>query len=121
MKYVVTSVWKHPNAIDWQQMRQNMSEAKDNAHIAEIHWYEIDETTHGSVAIYHSKEAYEANLAFQEENRSKSTMNAVFRCSTKRMVRAMSISQAYSLNPALTNRGVAFGWPFFGGQSCLCI
>ena len=73
MKYVVTSVWKHPNAIDWQQMRQNMSEAKNNAHIAEIHWYEIDETTHGSVAIYHSKEAYEANLAFQEENRSKST------------------------------------------------
>ena len=73
MKYVVTSVWKHPNSIDWQQMRQNMSEAKDNAHIAEIHWYEIDETTHGSVAIYHSKEAYEANLAFQEENRSKST------------------------------------------------
>ena len=73
MRYVVTSVWKHPNAIDWQQMRQNMSEAKDNAHIAEIHWYEIDETTHGSVAIYHSKEAYEANLAFQEENRSKST------------------------------------------------
>ena len=54
-------------------MRQNMSEAKDNLHIVEIHWYRIDETTHGSVAIYHSKEAYEANLAFQEENRSKST------------------------------------------------
>ena len=73
MKYVVTSVWKHPGAIDWQQMHQNMSEAKDNPHIAEIHWFEIDTTTHGSVAIYHSKEAYEANLAFQEENRSKST------------------------------------------------
>ena len=54
-------------------MRQNMSEAKDNPHIAEMHWYKIDETTHGSVAIYHSKQAYEANLAFQEENRSKST------------------------------------------------
>ena len=40
---------------------------------AEIHWYEIDETTHGSVAIYHSKEAYEANLAAQEQNRAKST------------------------------------------------
>ena len=73
MKYVVTSIWKHPDTIDWQQMRQKRSEAKDNPHIAEIHWYEIDETTHGSVAIYHSKEAYEANLAFQEENRSKST------------------------------------------------
>ncbi len=73
MKYVVTSVWKHPDTIDWRQMRQNMSEAKDNLQIAEIHWYRIDETTHGSVAIYHSKEAYEADLAFQEENRSKST------------------------------------------------
>ena len=73
MKYVVTSIWKHPDTADWQQMRQIMSEVKDNPHIAEIHWYEIDETTHGSVAIYHSKEAYEANLAFQEDNRSKST------------------------------------------------
>ena len=51
MKYVVTSVWKHPNAIDWQQMRQNMSQFKGNPHVAEIHWYEIDETTHGSVPI----------------------------------------------------------------------
>ena len=53
MKYVVTSVWKHLDPIDWQQMRQNMSEAKDNPHISEIHWYRIAETTHGSVAIYH--------------------------------------------------------------------
>ena len=44
-------------------MRQTMSEAKDNPHIAEIHWYEIDETIHSSVAIYHSIEAYETNLA----------------------------------------------------------
>ena len=54
-------------------MRQNMSEAKENPHIAEIHWYEIDETIHSSVAIYHSIEAYEPHFAFQEENRSKST------------------------------------------------
>ena len=73
MKYVVTSVWKHPEPIDWQEMRQRMSNAKENPHVAEIHWYQVDEMTHGSVAIYHSKEAYEANLAFQEENRSKST------------------------------------------------
>ena len=73
MKYVVTSVWKHPAALDWQQMRQNMSQFKGNQHVAEIYWYEIDETTHGSVAIYHSKEAYEANLGAQEQNRAKST------------------------------------------------
>ena len=37
MKYVVTSVWKHPEAIDWQEMRQRMSNVKDNPHVAEIH------------------------------------------------------------------------------------
>ena len=72
MKYIVTTVWKHPAKIDWQSMRQTMSKSKDNPNVAEIHWYKIDETTHGSVAIYHSKEAYEANLAFMEEHRSKS-------------------------------------------------
>ena len=72
MKYVVTSVWKHPDTIDWQEMRRTMSGAKDNPHIAEIHWYAVDEMTHGSVAIYHSKEAYEANLAFMQEHRSNS-------------------------------------------------
>ena len=73
MKYVVTSVWEHPEAIDWQEMRQRMSNVKDNPHVAEIHWYQVDEMTHGSVAIYHSKEAYETNLAAQEENRANST------------------------------------------------
>ena len=74
MKYVVTSVWKHPAALDWPLMRQNMSKHfKGNPHTAEIHWYEIDDTTHGLVAIYHSKEAYEANLVTQEQNRAKST------------------------------------------------
>ena len=72
MKYVVTTVWKHPVKIDWQSMRQTMSKSKGNSHVAEIHWYEIDETTHGSVAIYHSRDAYEANLAFMQEHRSNS-------------------------------------------------
>ena len=41
-------------------------------HIAEAQWYEIDETTHGSVVTYHSKEAYETNLATQKEYRAQS-------------------------------------------------
>ena len=73
MKYVVTSVWKHPEPIDWQEMRQRISSAKENPNVAEIHWYQIDGMTHGSVAIYHSKEAYKANPAYQAEVRSKST------------------------------------------------
>ena len=47
-------------------MRQNMAQFKDSPNIAEAHWYEIDETTHGSVVTYHSKEAYETNLATQK-------------------------------------------------------
>ena len=58
MKYVVTSFWKHPAALDWEKMRQNMAQFKDNPHIAGAHWYEIDETTHKSVVTYHSKEAF---------------------------------------------------------------
>ena len=58
MKYVVTSVWKHPAALDWEKMRHNMAQFKDKPHIPEAHWYEIDETTHWSVVTYHSKEAY---------------------------------------------------------------
>ena len=53
MKYVVTSVWKHPAALDWEKMCQNMAQFKGNPHIAEAQWYEIDETTHGSVVTYH--------------------------------------------------------------------
>ena len=66
MKYVVTSVWKHPAALDWEKMRQNMAQFKDNPNIAEAHWYKIDETTNGSVVTYHSKEASETNLATQK-------------------------------------------------------
>ena len=33
MKYVVTSVWKHPAALDWEKMRQNMSQFKVNPNV----------------------------------------------------------------------------------------
>ena len=46
-------VWKHPAALDWEEMRQNMAQFKDNPHIAEAHWYEIDEANHESVVTYH--------------------------------------------------------------------
>ena len=66
-------MWKHPETIDWQELRWTMSGAKDNPHIVKMHWYAVDKMTHGSVEIYHPKEAYEANLAFQEEHSSEWT------------------------------------------------
>ena len=55
MKYFVTSVWKHPAALDWEKMRQKMAQFKENPNIAEAQWYESDQTTHGSVVTYHRK------------------------------------------------------------------
>ena len=72
MKYVVTSVWKHTAALDGEKMRQNMAQFKHNPHIAEAHWYKIDEMTNGSVVTYHSKEASETNLATQQKYRAQS-------------------------------------------------
>ena len=92
-------------------MRQNISEANDNPHIAKIQWYEMDETIHGSVAIYHSKEAYKANLAFQEESRSKSIKERHIQSSTKRMARVMSISPAFDLRRISPSQGPQLQWP----------
>ena len=49
-----------------------MAQFKYTPHIAEAHWYEIDETTHGSVFTYQTKEAYETKLATQKEYRAQS-------------------------------------------------
>ena len=46
MKYVVTSVWKHPEPIDWQEMRQRMSNAKENPHI-KTPLFEVADLTDG--------------------------------------------------------------------------
>ena len=95
MKYIVTTVWKHPAKIDWQSMRQTMSKSKDNPNVAEIHWYEIDETTHGSVAIYHSKEAMRLTLPLWRNIARSRLVSVALKCSTKHMVRAMSTSPLF--------------------------
>tara|TARA_B100000700_G_C14738541_1_gene711817 strand:+ start:373 stop:657 length:285 start_codon:yes stop_codon:yes gene_type:complete len=65
MKYLVTSTWKHSTKIDEEQQRAYMSVFKNlNVH-ENIIWFRIDEQTHGSVAIYPSKEAY---LEFKDAN-----------------------------------------------------
>ena len=53
MKYVVNTVWNHPNDIDWDRMKEGLDQLKDDEGAAEeVTWYEIDSTTHGSVAVY---------------------------------------------------------------------
>ena len=57
MKYVVNTVWNHPNDIDWDRMKEGLEQLRDDEGAAEeVTWYEIDPTTHGSVAVYSSQE-----------------------------------------------------------------
>ena len=68
MKYVVNTVWNHPNDIDWVRMKEGLEQLRDDEGAAEeVTWYEIDATTHGSVAVYSSQEKYEQYKSKLEE------------------------------------------------------
>ncbi|MBL6836272.1 MAG: hypothetical protein ISQ79_03525 [Candidatus Actinomarina sp.] len=74
MKYVVNTVWSHPNDIDWDRMKEGLEQLRDDEGAAdEVTWYEIDATTHGSVAVYSSQEKYEKYKSKLEEYRKDAT------------------------------------------------
>ena len=56
MTYVVNTAWKHTNPIDWKEMQKSLDEVMMNADPnCSVHWFEIDEKFHGSVATFPSK------------------------------------------------------------------
>ena len=74
MKYVVNTVWNHQNDIDWDRMKEGLEQLRDDEGAAEeVTWYEIDPTTHGSVAVYSSQEKYEQYKSKLEEYRKDAT------------------------------------------------
>ena len=70
MKYAVNAAWRHEEPIDGERMRDYMALVMDtfntDEHSVETIWYQIDEYTHGSVAVYKSEEDYHA---FKEKNK----------------------------------------------------
>ena len=74
MKYVVNTVWNHPNDIDWDAMKEGLEQLRNDEGAAEdVTWYEIDAATHGSVAVYSSQEKYEQYKSKLEEYRKDAT------------------------------------------------
>ena len=74
MKYVVNTIWKHPNDINWDNMREGLERLRDDEGAAEeVTWYEVDSKTHGSVAVYSSQEKYESYKSKLEEYRKEAT------------------------------------------------
>ena len=64
MTVIVNTAWKHPKNIDWDKMQQDLTEGmKNSVPGMHVQWFEIDETTHGSVASFPSQVAYEKNLS----------------------------------------------------------
>ena len=71
MKYVVNTVWSHPSDIDWNRMKEGLEELREDEGAAdEVTWFEIDATTHGSVAVYSSQDKYEQYKSKLEEYRN---------------------------------------------------
>ena len=66
MKYIVSAFWKHDTPINAEEAIDYMMIIRDTfdneEHVLETIWYQIDEYTHGSVAIYKSEESYHALL-----------------------------------------------------------
>ena len=71
MTYVVNTAWKHSKPIDWEEMQKSLDEVMSNADPnCSVHWFEIDEKFHGSVATFPNKEVYES-MRLRTENHRK--------------------------------------------------
>jgi len=66
MKYIVNAFWKHEKPINAEEAIDYMMIVRDTfdneEHVLETIRYQIDEYTHGSVAIYKSEDSYHAFL-----------------------------------------------------------
>ena len=59
------------NSSEWLRIREQLR--NDEGAAEEVTWYEIDATTHGSVAVYSSQEQYEQYKSKLEEYRKDAT------------------------------------------------
>ena len=76
MNYVSITVWKHEKSIDWDKMQAMLTENIKNPDLPKgcwIKWFDIDETTHGSIFAYPSLEAFEEHTEKREAHRKESS------------------------------------------------
>ena len=81
MKYIVNAFWKDDTPINAEEAIDYMMIIRDTfdneEHVLETIWHQIDEYSHGSVAIYKSEESYNAFLKkthFRESFQTKRTV-----------------------------------------------
>ena len=54
--FYVNTTWKHENEINEKQMQQLLASFKGtNPNVREVHWWKVDNFTHGALVIYKSE------------------------------------------------------------------
>ena len=64
-KFIVSTISSHPSGMDKERMREVQQQWAANPNLNNIYWFEINNTTHGSVGFFNSKLTFENNLSIQ--------------------------------------------------------
>ncbi len=72
--FYVSTTWKHQKKIDHEKMRNLLASFKGtNPNVKEVHWWKIDDFTHGAVVIYYSEKGYFESKEIHQKARDESS------------------------------------------------
>ena len=78
MIFIVNTAWKHDSSIDWEKMQNGLNEVMSKSVPGcSVQWFEIDEHTHGSVATFPNKEAYDEMTNLRNNHRKEATDSGI--------------------------------------------
>ena len=78
MTFIVNTAWKHDSSIDWEKMQNGLNEVMSKSVPGcSVQWFEIDEHTHGSVATFPNKEAYDEMTNLRNNHRKEATDSGI--------------------------------------------
>lgn len=72
--FYVSTTWKHKNKIDEQKMQNLLASFKGtNPNVKEVHWWKVDDFTHGAVVIYNNEKGYLESKEIHQKAREESS------------------------------------------------
>ena len=78
MTFIVNTAWKHDSPIDWEKMQNGLNEVMSKSVPGcSVQQFEIDENTHGSVATFTNKEAYDKITNLRNNHRKEATDSGI--------------------------------------------
>ena len=81
--FYVSTTWKHKNEINNEKMQNLLASFKGtNPNVKEVHWWKIDNFTHGALVIYKSEKGYVESKEIHRkarEDSSKETSTTMIR------------------------------------------